>query len=201
MSKVPLKAAGAPPALAALILIDVITDYAFSGGARLRRAAPPALARIVALRRRLQAAEIPVIYANDNRGRWRSDVRELASRSVAAGAPAIAGLLPDRSDYVVLKPKQSGFYATPLAELLHHLGVRTVVLAGLAGDGCVLCTAIDAHLRGYRVIVPRDCVASISPARNRRALQILAESFGIDTRAGARITRRTLQATGGARAD
>jgi nicotinamidase-related amidase len=193
---VPLKAAGAPPAKAALILIDVITDYAFPDGQRLRRAAPPALARIVALRRRLHAAGIPVIYANDNRGRWRSDFRELTARSVTAEAPAIADLLPGRDDYFVLKPKQSGFYATPLAELLHHLGTRTVVLAGLAGDGCVLCTAIDAHLRGYRVIVPRDCVASVSPARNRRALQILAESFGIDTRSGARITRRTLRATG-----
>jgi len=174
---------------AVLVIVDVLTDYKFPDGARLRRQALPALRNLSALRVRLHGHGIPVVYANDNRGRWRSDMREI----IARGAPMLAdGLAPGRDDYLVLKPKQSAFYATPLAELLHDLGSELIVLAGIAGDGCVLCTAIDAHLRGYRVVVPRDCVASLSGARNRRALDILGESFGIDTRAGRRVDRRML---------
>lgn len=174
---------------AVLVIVDVLTDYRFPDGARLRRQAIPALRNLSALRRRLRGHDIPVVYANDNRGRWRSDMREVIARCM----PMLAdGLAPESDDYLVLKPKQSAFYATPLAELLHDLGSRLIVLAGIAGDGCVLCTAIDAHLRGYRVVVPRDCVASLSGARNRRALDILDESFGIDTRTGRRIDRNLL---------
>ena len=67
---------------------------------------------------------------------------------------------PQHDDYAVVKPKHSGFYATPLELLLTHLGARSLVLTGLAGDACVLLTAADAYLRAYRLFVPGDCVAS-----------------------------------------
>ena len=62
----------------------------------------------------------------------------------------------------VLKPKHSAFYCTPLDILLSHLKTKTIILAGFAGNICVLFTANDAYMRNFKLIVPRDCIGSNS---------------------------------------
>src|SRR6185437_11082059 len=57
----------------ALLLIDVINDLEFPEGDQLLRFARPMADRIAALKRRAKAARIPVIYVNDNFGRWQSN--------------------------------------------------------------------------------------------------------------------------------
>jgi nicotinamidase-related amidase len=84
-------------------------------------------------------------------------------------------LRPTADDYFVLKPKHSGFFSTPLDILLRYLGVDTVVLAGFAADICILLTANDAYMRDYRVVVPRDCVASNTRAKTEFALTEVRE--------------------------
>jgi len=69
-------------------------------------------------------------------------------------------LRPAESDYFVLKPKHSGFYATILDLLLQHLRVYTLIVTGIAANICVLFTANDAHMHDYKLFVPVDCVAS-----------------------------------------
>ena len=60
----------------ALVLIDVINDFDFPGTEALLRYAVPASKCIAALKERATRARIPIIYANDNFGKWRSDFRE-----------------------------------------------------------------------------------------------------------------------------
>ena len=60
----------------------------------------------------------------------------------------------------VLKPKHSAFYCTPLDILLNHLGTETSILAGIAGNICVLFTANDAYMRNYKIVVLKDCIGS-----------------------------------------
>jgi len=60
----------------------------------------------------------------------------------------------------VLKPKHSAFYSTPLDILLNHLDTETLILAGFAGNICVLFTANDAYMRNFKLIVPSDCIGS-----------------------------------------
>ena len=63
------------------------------------------------------------IYVNDNAERWRSDVESVvrnATRDDAVGAELSRLLVPGSRDYVVLKPKHSGFYSTPLDILLTY---------------------------------------------------------------------------------
>jgi nicotinamidase-related amidase len=55
----------------ALLLIDVINDFAFEGGDVLLGHVLPAM-RIASLKKCLKQAGVPVIYANDNFGRWQS---------------------------------------------------------------------------------------------------------------------------------
>jgi nicotinamidase-related amidase len=62
---------------------------------------------------------------------------------------------------------------------MNHLGVETLILTGFATDLCVLFTAHDAHMRGYRIIVPPDCTASNSPEITERALTHLREALSV----------------------
>ena len=180
---------------AALILIDVINDLEFPTGRQLLKTALPAARRIAALKARASQAGIPVIYANDNFGRWRSDFSEVVKHCLTddVRGRSIAELLtPQREDYFVLKPKHSAFYSTVLGTLLEYLKVKRLVLTGFAGDACVLITAADAYLRDFEIHVPRDCVASASPAENRKALQYMARVLHADTSAAAKLDLRKL---------
>ena len=168
-----------------LLLIDVINDFEFAGGEDLLRYARPMARRLAALKRRAARAGVPSVYVNDNFGRWRSDFRTLTAHCLRAGgrgAPVARLLRPKEEDYFVLKPKHSGFFATPLEVLLAYLQARTVVLTGVTGEMCVLFTANDAFLRDFHLFVPRDCVASLSEEANERALAHMATVLKADTR-------------------
>jgi nicotinamidase-related amidase len=182
----------------ALLLVDTINDLEFDDGARLLRAALPMAKRIAALKKRAERAGVPTIYVNDNFGRWRSDFRRLVAHCLGEnvrGRPIAERLVPDETDYFVLKPKHSGFYNTTLDLLLHHLQAETLIITGMATDVCVLFTAADAYMRDYRLIVPRDCVAAPSPALHRAALQQMRHVLKADVVTStaldlARLTRR-----------
>ena len=98
---------------------------------------------------------------------------------------------PER-DYFVLKPSNSAFYASVLETLLRHFDAETLILTGVATDNCVLFTAHDAYLRGFRLFVPRDCVAAETSARNSRALQIIGRTMKADTRSSDRLRLASL---------
>ena len=180
---------------AALVLIDVVNDLEFPGGERLLASALAAAKRIAALKRRARAAGIPVIYANDNFGRWRSDFREVVQRCLhedVRGRPIAELLAPDREDYFVLKPKHSAFFATVLETLLKYLEVKRLILAGFSGEACVLMTASDAYVHDYEIHVPRDCVASESKKENTQALRYMARVLHADTTGSATLNLRAL---------
>jgi nicotinamidase-related amidase len=160
----------------ALLLIDVINDLEFDDADKLLADALPMAERLAALKRRAKAAGIPAIYANDNFGRWRSDFPKLVQNFLqqnVPGQPIVACLAPEEDDYFVLKPKHSAFYQTNLDILLDYLGVRTVILTGMAADICVLFSANDAYMRDLGIIVPSDCVACEDPEHKRQVLALM----------------------------
>lgn len=158
----------------ALLLIDVINDLEFEGCDRLLSYALPMAERIAALKRQARHANIPVIYVNDNFGKWRSDFRTLVQHCLQDGVRGkrlVELLKPDQDDYFILKPKHSGFFSTTLDTLLEYLKAKTLILTGLTADVCVLFTANDAYMRDFYLVVPSDCVASCDPVENKHALQ------------------------------
>jgi nicotinamidase-related amidase len=167
----------------ALVLIDVINDLEFEGGEELFRAALPAARNIARLKVRAHEAGVPVIYVNDNFGRWRSDFKRIVTHCLqddVRGQPLAELLSPDEDDYFVLKPKHSGFFSTSLELLLEYLGAQTLVLTGFAGNNCVLFTANDAYMRDYKLMIPSDCTASIEPQANEYALAQMQEVLKAD---------------------
>jgi nicotinamidase-related amidase len=174
----------------ALVLIDVINDLEFPGGRALLRTALPMARRLAALKQRARRHGIPVLYVNDNFGRWRSDFATLVEHrrhGQVRGRPIAELLAPESDDYFVLKPKHSGFFATPLATLLLYLEVDPLILTGLTTERCVLFTAADAFMRDHRVLVPSDCVTAIDPADHRAALRQLQRVLRLDTRPSTRL--------------
>ena len=183
----------------ALLLIDVINDLEFPEGDQLLRFALPMARRVAALKQRARRENIPVIYVNDNFGRWRSDFSaqvEHCLRDGVRGKPVVELLRPGEDDYFVLKPKHSGFFSTALDTLLEYLGAKAVVLAGMAGNNCVLFTANDAYMRDLHLAVPSDCVASNTEEENRYALEQMRVVLKADTRPSTELSFRDLARTG-----
>ena len=174
----------------ALLVIDMISSWDFADADKLAPAAIAIAPRIGALKRRCLRAGVPVIYVNDNRGRWRSEFSELVRVSIVeseAGAAIAKSLEPQGDDYSVLKPKHSAFYATPLDLLLRHLRAKRLLISGVASDQCIVMSAAEATMRDYEVVVPSDCIADQTPARTARALRHLREAHGIETTPSARV--------------
>jgi nicotinamidase-related amidase len=174
----------------ALILIDVVNGFDFPGSEGIVRAATRAAPRIEKLAERARERDVPVIYVNDNFGRWRSDFKATLTGCTEAGQPGRAvaqRLRPHEGDFFVLKPQHSGFYSTPLNLLLEHIGAHTLILTGFATNLCVVFTAHDAHMRGYRIVVPEDCTASNSAALTLATLRHVQSTLAGDTRPSSRV--------------
>lgn len=167
----------------ALVLVDVINDLDFEGGELLLPYALKAAERIAELKRRCKERKIPVIYVNDNWGRWQSDLSKLMEHCVerdAPGKPMVQLLAPEGDDYFVLKPKHSGFFSTTLDVLLSYLGVKTIILTGFAGNICILFTANDAYMRDFHLVIPADCCASNTEEENALALEQMRKILKAD---------------------
>ena len=178
----------------ALLIIDMINAFDFEGAQAMLPRALAAARAISSLKQRARRSGVPVVYVNDNFGRWRSDFREVLEHCLRSPGREIAGILePDRDDYFVLKPKHSGFQHTTLDVLLHHLGCETLVLTGVAGNFCVLFTAHDAYMRDFQLVVPRDSIASATEADDRAALAHMAKVTKADTRSSAELDFAALQ--------
>jgi nicotinamidase-related amidase len=179
----------------ALLLIDVINDFDFPEADQLLKCARPMARNLLRLKRRAQNAGVPVIYVNDNFGRWKSDFRRTIDHCArhGRGRDVVKLLRPEENDYFVLKPKHSGFFSTTLETLLRYLETETLVLTGIAGNFCVLFTANDAYMRDFNLFVPRDCTVSNTKKENESALRLMKKFLKADTRSSSKIVLRTIQ--------
>ena len=62
-------------------------------------------------------------------------------------------------DVIYCKKMPSAFFETALQSLCVWHQVDTVVLTGGSTSGCIRASAVDSLSRGYRTIVPEQCVA------------------------------------------
>jgi nicotinamidase-related amidase len=160
----------------ALLIIDVINPLDFPGGEKVLPWAVKLASRLTRFRAKARRFGVPVIYVNDNFGRWHSEFGEIYRSCVRPGVrgrDVCRRLRPGRDDYFILKPRHSAFYATSLVPLLDDLGTKRLMLAGIATNLCVLFTAHDAYMRKYELIVLSDCCAAESDFDHNVALQQL----------------------------
>lgn len=67
--------------------------------------------------------------------------------------------LDREKDIIYCKKMPSPFFETQLQSLLVWHQVDTVILTGGSTSGCIRAAAVDSLSRGYRTIVPEECVA------------------------------------------
>ena len=165
----------------AILIIDVLNDLEFPGGGNVfpwARKLVPLLQMVCSRARR---AGLPIIFVNDNFGLWRGDWQDVyrhCARRGARGAAVTRQMKPLKNDYVLLKPRHSAFFATPLVQLLEHLRIKRLILAGISTNLCVLITAHDAVMHKYPIVVLSDCCAAESDFDHNSVLTQLKRYLG-----------------------
>lgn len=175
---------------AILILVDVINDLDFPNNKELVRNSRTLAKAIAGLKIRCKRAGIPAIYVNDNYGRWRSDFSAVLRHSLRKNSPGremVQSVTPQPADYLVLKPKHSAFYATPLDTILTYIGARNAIVTGLTTNACVMMTVADLYMRDYKLFVPEDCARALNVRDHWAALQLMKKSYAADTAASSRL--------------
>ncbi|MFD6425274.1 cysteine hydrolase family protein [Streptomyces sp. NPDC060198] len=163
----------------ALIVIDMINTYDHPDAELLVPSVQEAVPHVVSLLERARSAGVPVIFANDNFGQWRSHHGELVETALAGPrSELVRPVRPDGDSLFVIKARHSIFYETPLSYLLNRLGVDHVVLTGQVTEQCVLYSALDAHIRHLRVTIPKDAVAHIHEDLADAALLMMERNMG-----------------------
>jgi nicotinamidase-related amidase len=174
----------------ALVILDLVSDFQFADGERIARAALPVARRIARLKSRATKAAIPTIYVNDGIGRWRSDFPGMirhCQRESARGRHIVDVIAPSADDYCILKPKHSGFFATPLDTVITFIGAKRLILTGVSSNQCVLFTANDAYVRDFELLIPSDCISARTRADTRLALRYFRTVLGADLSSSTRL--------------
>ena len=177
----------------ALLILDMISAFDFEDGETLFPKALKAAQSLSKLRDRARSAEVPVLFVNDNFGKWEQDFGEFVSsvKDSDKGRQMIDLIGPQPGDYHILKPQRSAFYATPLEVLLLTLNVSELIITGVTTDICVLFSAHDAYMRGYKLQVPPDCTAAVEDAHHGSALEFMARVVYAKTRPSSELELQT----------
>ena len=96
------------------------------------------------------------------------------------GTEVIPSLLGPGDIVVDTKKRYDCFYGTDLDFVLRRrLRAEALILAGVNTNSCVMCTAFEAQVRDYAVIIAADCVDTMDGEEmNRFALRNLAATVG-----------------------
>jgi nicotinamidase-related amidase len=158
----------------AVLVIDMLNTYEHEDAEQLMASVRRALPGIRRLVERAREAGVTTVYVNDNHGDWSSGRSELTEQALRGPDPTLVEpIAPPEGSVLLTKARHSAFYETQLEYLLREQGVDRVVLSGQVTEQCILYTALDAYVRGFDVVVPRDAVAGIREDLARAALEMM----------------------------
>jgi len=176
----------------ALLVIDMQNAFVAPGapievpGAR---AIVPTLNRLAA---ELRKRGVPVIWVlHQNAGDWanffdvfvKPENRARAAQALEAGSElqkpwreldiAPADLKVTKNRYSPLIGQSSS-----LAGVLRERNIDTLLIAGTKTNVCCECTARDAMMLDYKVVLLADCTAALSDEEHRATLENVIQQFG-----------------------
>ena len=94
------------------------------------------------------------------------------AKEISVEMPAAFG--GEESDYHIVKPRYSAFFATELDLILRRLDIRHLILAGTTTPNCIRATCYDAISLDYAVTVLKDCTSSKTPEIQQSNLRDMA---------------------------
>jgi ureidoacrylate peracid hydrolase len=179
------------PKRSALVVIDMQNAFVAPGAPVEVPAARGIVAPINRLAAELRRRGVRVIWVmHENReGDWPGffeafiapGKREQAAAALAAGSelqklyPALEAA---PGDLRLPKRRYSGFIRNDLEKRLRDLGIDTLLLAGTKTNVCVECTARDAMMLDFKVVLLSDCTAALSDDEQRATLENVIQQFG-----------------------
>ena len=103
----------------ALIVTDMLSPYDYEDAEKVARSAERTIEPISSLVSEAQAADVDLIYVNDNYKHWDSSREQLIENALDGERPdLVKPLLPPEGASFVLKARHTIFYGTPLEYLL-----------------------------------------------------------------------------------
>ena len=90
----------------------------------------------------------------------------------------VPDLAPNGDEITVLKTTDSALTGTNLRLILHNLGIRTVIVAGIFTDQCVSSTVRSLADESFEVLIVEDCCAAATQALHDHELAVLNMIYG-----------------------
>jgi nicotinamidase-related amidase len=148
--------------------------------ARMRQTVIPNTARLIAACR---SRGIETIFARiaclkpDGRDRSLSQKKPgfnyLLLPKDRADSQIVSELAPEADDVVITKTTDSALTGTNLRLILHNMGIRNVVVAGIFTDQCVSSTVRSLADESFNVVVVEDCCAAATMELHAKELEII----------------------------
>jgi nicotinamidase/pyrazinamidase len=163
-----------------LVVVDVFNDFDHDDGEKLLESFRRRVANMVRALEGARHASVPVVFVNDERNGWRSDAPALVRDALTAkGGRLLEPLVPKADEAVILKQRYSAFDHTALDLLLGALDAERVILIGVATEGCVVQTAIDAREHGLKVTILSGACATTDKDLEEIALRYASHVGGV----------------------
>jgi nicotinamidase-related amidase len=157
----------------AVIVIDMLEDFVY--GALKNERAKRIIPNLAILLEQARKKGWVVIYSNDAHKSGDPEEKVWGKHAMAGtrGAQVIKEIAPQKGDYISPKQNYSAFFETEVEKILKSHGVEEVIIAGQHTHICVRHTSADAFMRGYKIIIPEDCVECFSDRDQEYGLEYL----------------------------
>lgn len=175
----------------ALLVIDMQNAFVAPGAPVEVPAAREIVPGINRLAAELRRRGVPVIWVLHENAKDGSDWdgffgafvkdRGKAAGALSAGAE-MQKLWPKLEtapqDLRVAKSRYSAFIRNDFEKHLQQRGIDTLLIAGTKTNVCCECTARDAMMLDYKVVMLSDCTAALSDEEHRATLENMIQQFG-----------------------
>jgi len=166
----------------ALLVVDMLNDFILPGAPL---EVPEARDIIPNVKREIEKARKNkeyIIYVCDSHTEDDREFKIWPKHAVRGteGARVVKELSPQEQDFIIEKTTYDGFYQTNLQDLLKQLDVDELTIVGCVSNICIMYTASSAVLRGYKVNIPLDCIASIDEEGRSCALKQFREVLKVN---------------------
>ena len=188
------------PAHTAVVVIDMQNDFcdpqgfvATKRGTDLTdtRAIIPKLIKLLDAARKAKVKVVLVQMSttnNDLTGPIMDRLRRISANERTCpegswGAELIPEIVPAPDDIIVYKNRYSAFIKSDLDKKLKVMGIKTLIMTGVATNVCVESTARDGYMLDFYILVPRDLVACAHQELQDVSIRNLQSYFGTITSA------------------
>ena len=168
---------------------------------RLRRVMLPNIQLLMATARRLGVevihSRVAALTEDGRDSTRRYKALGISTSRDAKEAQILLEVAPQGDEIVLNKTTSSVFNSTTLDRVLRNMGVRNLIIVGVATDGCVESSVRSATELDYGVILVEDASAAIAPQLHEAAVLIMSYKDAI-IKSTAEVVAQ-LEATGAAK--